>query len=77
MFERKAELFLSEMLTFSTQHKPKKKFDILKDKSDNKFLDLAFEANAHYLITGNTKDFSLDKHVNTLIVTPAQFLNLQ
>ncbi len=76
-FEYRANLFLIYILNFSNNYEPNQHFDLLKDKSDNKFIDLAFEANAHYIITGNTKDFKISKHKKTLIVTPKEFLKLQ
>src|SRR5437867_2906909 len=55
---------------------PQKKFQIIKDVSDNKFLDLAYEAKAHYLITGNRNDFSITQFEQTKIVSPKEFCEL-
>ena len=48
----------------------------LKDTSDNKFLELAYVAEADFLITGNTKHFNLDFFGKTRIVTPTEFWEL-
>ncbi len=52
---------------------PKVILDILVDKSDNKFLELAETCNAEYLITGNTKHFPMREYKSTKIVTPKEF----
>jgi putative PIN family toxin of toxin-antitoxin system len=44
------------------------------DPEDNKFLECAVEAEADFLITGNTKHFPPGKFQETVIVNPAQFL---
>jgi uncharacterized protein len=55
---------------------PKKYFDILKDTDDNKFLNLAIEAKARYLITGNHKDFTITEFEQTKILNPKTFCDL-
>src|SRR4051812_22532822 len=45
------------------------------DEADNRFLECAEAAAAHYLVTGNTKHFPRE-FKDTRIVTPAQFLAL-
>ena len=49
----------------------------LKDGGDDKILELAFNGNAKYIVTHNTKDFEgVEKRFEIKIVTPKQFLNL-
>ena len=61
----------------SIKYLPQKKFEIIKkDVTDNKFLDLAYEAKADYLITGNRNDFSFTHFEQTKIVTPKEFCEL-
>ena len=55
---------------------PAKQFSIIKDLSDNKFLDLAYEAKATYIITGNKNDFSITQFEQTKIVSPKEFCGL-
>lgn len=57
-------------------YKPTVFFDIIKDKDDNIFLDLANEAQAHYIVTGNYIDFTFDEFGTTKIVNPRSFWNL-
>ncbi len=45
------------------------------DPEDNKFLECALEAQADFLITGNTKHFPPKRFNKTLIVSPAEFLS--
>ncbi|MGC8495032.1 MAG: PIN domain-containing protein [Syntrophobacteraceae bacterium] len=44
------------------------------DPEDNKFLECAVEAEADFLITGNTKHFPPGKFQETVILNPTQFL---
>lgn len=57
---------IDSLIYLSDYYIPIKKVDILKDKSDNKFLELALISNSDYLITGNFKDFNLDKFNKTI-----------
>ena len=55
---------------------PTRSFSLIKDISDNKFLDLAYESKADYIITGNRNDFSISHFGQTKIVTPKEFCEL-
>jgi putative PIN family toxin of toxin-antitoxin system len=57
----------------STWCYPKTKIDVIRDKDDNKFLELANESKANFLITGNTNDFTMKKFKKTFIVTPKEY----
>ncbi|MBK8673648.1 MAG: hypothetical protein IPN93_11965 [Bacteroidetes bacterium] len=46
-----------------------KRIIIISDLADNKFLEVAKESSADYLITGNFRDFTFDKFENTIIVS--------
>ena len=69
------EIITSLSDLFNT-YTPAKKFSIIKDISDNIFLDLAHEAKAHYIITGNKNDFSITEFEQTKIVSPKKFCEL-
>jgi predicted nucleic acid-binding protein len=45
------------------------------DPADNAFLECALEAQADFLITGNTKHFPSGKFHNTQILTPGEFIS--
>lgn len=55
---------------------PRRYFTVLKDVSDNKFLNLAYESKADYLITGNSNHFSITHFEQTKIVSPKEFCDL-
>jgi uncharacterized protein len=54
--------------------KPSEKVNVCSDPDDNIFLECAQAARAHYLVSGNLKDFPA-KWANTQIVTARQFLD--
>lgn len=72
-FKMKAEIVLSRIKEVATLYYPEQKVDMLTDKSDNKFLELALISKADYLITGNTVDFTLSEFESTKIVTPRTY----
>ena len=47
--------------------------NILKDKSDNKLLELAVQSHANFLITGNSLDFTIKQYKTTQIMSPRSF----
>ena len=54
---------------------PKERIDmILQDPEDNKFLECAYEAEADFLITGNTKHFPFKKFRGIEVVSPREFI---
>lgn len=75
-FKLKAKSILGNIKIFGIFYVPSISFDILKDKSDNKFVDLAAEAKADYLITGNHQDFNIDIFHATRIVSAKFFWEL-
>lgn len=72
-FVNKAELLITDIESKSTKFLPSKKLNIISDKDDNKFLELALECKADFLITGNTNDFTIKKYKRTKIVTPKEY----
>jgi len=48
-----AEIILSKIEELSLIYEPEITIDVIHDKDDNKFLELAITANAQFLITGN------------------------
>ncbi len=75
-FKEKSENLLHNMKIFGTFYYPQFSLSVLKDKSDNKFLELAVEAKADYLITGNHLDFNIEVFQNVKIVSPKNFWEL-
>jgi len=72
-FKSNADIVLNKLREISTFHNINRKIDILSDKSDNKFLELATESSSNFLITGNILHFNMTKFEKTNIVTPRQF----
>jgi putative PIN family toxin of toxin-antitoxin system len=56
---------------------PKVAIDILDDKDDNMFIELAVEANAAYIVTGNSNDFTLKSYMGIEICSPKEFYDSQ
>jgi putative PIN family toxin of toxin-antitoxin system len=74
-FVTNAEIVLNKIDQISLKFVPGFQLETIKDEADNRFLELALAANADFLITGNTKDFTM-KNIETLkIVTPEEFIN--
>lgn len=69
-FVIKAETLIADIESKSTKFFPTKELSVISDKDDNKFLELALECKADFLITGNTNDFTVRKFKRTKIVTP-------
>lgn len=72
-FKVKAEVVLNRLREISTFYQTSRKVEILADKSDNKFLELAAVSSADYLTTGNTLDFKITEFEYTKIVTPRAY----
>ncbi len=72
-FKENANQLLNFITKYSIFFEPKQNYDILKDKSDNKFLDLADISNADFLITGYFNDFDLKTFKETKIISAKEF----
>ncbi len=70
--------FLKVVKKYSQFIEIKTQIDICRDPDDNKFLELAKDANAEFLITGDQDLLSLKTLVEyqNQIITPRDFLNL-
>jgi putative PIN family toxin of toxin-antitoxin system len=72
-FKTNADIVLSKLREISTFYKTDRKVDVLKDASDNKFLELAAVSSADYLITGNILDFQITEFEYTRILSPREY----
>lgn len=54
---------------------PRDRVGVARDENDNRILECALAAQAHYLISGDDDLLSLKKYSQTKIVTPAHFLS--
>jgi putative PIN family toxin of toxin-antitoxin system len=75
-FISKAEFVLAQLEAKATKFYPTRRFDIIDDNPDNRLLELAVEAHADFIITGNTTDFTMTEFQSTRIVTPKDFWDL-
>jgi putative PIN family toxin of toxin-antitoxin system len=69
-FKTKADIVLIKLREISLFYQTNIKLEVLSDKSDNKFLELAAVSYADYLITGNILDFQISEFGHTKIMTP-------
>jgi putative PIN family toxin of toxin-antitoxin system len=68
---------IEEILDNKTEkHIPKKKISMCKDPTDNFLLELALEAQADYLISGDKLVLKLKQYNKTKILSPKNFLKL-
>ena len=72
-FLQNAQRLLIALERLSLMYNPKINIDLLKDKDDNKILELADISRADFIITGNIKDFTIDRYQESRIVTPRNF----
>jgi hypothetical protein len=72
-FISKAEIILAQIESKATKFSPKIKIDIIKDYDDNRLLELASEAKADFIITGNSNDFTMIEYKGTRIVNPKDY----
>lgn len=72
-FAVNAQTLLVDIEKRGIEYFPTSKVEIIKDPDDNKFLELAETCKADFLITGNTKDFTLDSYKSTKIVSPKEY----
>ncbi len=69
----RAESLLADIETEAKKYFPTVTIDLILDKDDNAFLELADECDADFIITGNTTDFTFATYKQTKIVTPKEY----
>ena len=72
-FRNKAEFVLSQIENIAIKFFPTERFELITDVNDNKFLELAYESKADFIITGNTNDFTMKDFKGTRIVNPKDY----
>jgi putative PIN family toxin of toxin-antitoxin system len=72
----RAEALLADIETEAKKYFPTITVNIISDKDDNIFLELADESDADFIITGNTTDFTMATYKRTKIVTPKEYWEL-
>lgn len=75
--ENQKSAFLTLLSEAAIIHDTNLNLDIIKeDAEDNIFLELAFEVDADYIISGDYHLLKLKRFINTRIVTASEFLEL-
>jgi uncharacterized protein len=72
-FKFRADTVISKLEEISEIFEPTLRINIIKDLSDNKFLELASKCAADFLITGNSQDFIIDEFEYTRIISPKNY----
>lgn len=72
-FTARAESILASIEEIATLFTPKIRLTIINDPDDNRFIELADESKADFLITGNTADFTFRNYKQTQIVSPKEY----
>ena len=75
-FQAKAQTLLSDIETYGLTFMPTEKVTLISDEPDNRLLELAETCGADYLVTGNTKDFTMTQYKETRIVSPKEFFEV-
>jgi putative PIN family toxin of toxin-antitoxin system len=70
------DAFLQDIEKAAVMVYPTKRVRRALDEPDNRILECAQEAEAHYLVTGNKKHFPFPEFKGTKIVSPAEFAAL-
>ncbi len=75
-----SDVFISQLLIafdmYAKHYIPQNTLTLVRDPKDNFLLELAEEASANYIITGDNDLLSLKKFTLTQIITPAAYLQI-
>jgi hypothetical protein len=75
-FIEKATAFIQRIEEIALIVEPKTQLSLVDDESDNRFLEVAIEANAFCVITGNHQDFTQLEYEQVKIYSPKEFYEL-
>ena len=75
-FVAKAEIVINKLYELSIKYIPSVKLTVIQDDPDNRILELAVTAQADYIVTGNTRDFTFSQYEGIKVVSPEQLINL-
>jgi predicted nucleic acid-binding protein len=76
-FSEAAVATLKHLRSLALFVEPTRRVRVCSDPDDDKFLELALEAETAYLISGNKKHFPPESYNGVRTVSPAEFLKLQ
>ena len=72
--EESIQELVAILLAHSHVVEPTSKFDVVRDKSDNKVIECAFDGKADYIVTGDPDLLDLKEFKSTRIITAKEFL---
>jgi uncharacterized protein len=72
-FHEKAFELITAIKEIAVWFDPKEVIRLLSDVDDNMFLELAVEADAGYLVTGNSQDFNMKQFRGIWVLSPKEF----
>ena len=72
-FKTNSDFILSNIYKVGVKFTPDIELDVIKDKSDNKFIELAVFSKANFIITGNTKHFTIKEYKGIKIISPKEY----
>ena len=72
-FHANAKSLLPKLWRVAEFYVPTIKLALIEDEPDNRFLELALTAQANFIVTGNTNDFTLSEYEGFQIVNPKYF----
>lgn len=72
-FKTNADFLITRLGEMAEMYEPKETLNIISDEPDNRLLELAQVSKADFIITGNTKDFTMDTFKETKIVLPKEY----
>ena len=72
-FRERAESLLASLEKIAIMIHPSRMISILEDDPDNRLLEIAVEAEAFAIVTGNFRDFDFQSFENIRIFSPAAF----
>ncbi len=72
--EDKIQELVDILLTYCNIIEVKSKFDVVRDKTDNKIIECAFDGKADYIVTGDSDLLELVEFKGIKIFTPKKFL---
>ncbi|GAB3967808.1 putative toxin-antitoxin system toxin component, PIN family [Spirosoma terrae] len=75
-FQIRAQLLLADIESRSLLFKPTMTVDLISDEADNRLLELAESCQADYIVTGNTRDFTMSNYKGTKIIAPKEFFDM-
>ena len=73
-FKQNALFIIANFKRVGKLYKPNIQLDIITDKADNKFLELAVYSKADFLITGNTSHFTISEYKGVKIISPKDYV---